>query len=127
MISYVPSTSSAASYQPEMNRLSLDSLSEVPARNRPAYDPRSVRVGILHMGIGSFHRAHQAVYTDEAIALGDDTWGICGVTQRSAAVQDLLAPQDNLYSVLEREHTTESIAVPSPRGSVLLLRAGCAS
>jgi fructuronate reductase len=55
-------------------------------------------VGIVHLGIGAFHRAHQAVYTEDA----GDGWGICGITQRSAAVVGRLAPQDGLYSVLER-------------------------
>ena len=42
-------------------------------------------VGIVHLGIGAFHRAHQAVYTERAaIATGDTSWGILGVTQRSA-------------------------------------------
>jgi fructuronate reductase len=55
-------------------------------------------VGIVHLGIGAFHRAHQAVYTEEA----GDGWGICGITQRSTTVVDQLVPQDGLYSVLER-------------------------
>jgi fructuronate reductase len=55
-------------------------------------------VGIVHLGIGAFHRAHQAVYTEDA----GDGWGICGITQRSAAVAERLAPQDGLYSVLVR-------------------------
>ncbi|GAB2840159.1 mannitol dehydrogenase family protein [Actinoallomurus bryophytorum] len=64
--------------------------------SRPREVPASV--GIVHLGIGAFHRAHQAVYTEDA----GDGWGICGITQRSAAVASRLAPQDGLYSVLER-------------------------
>jgi mannitol-1-phosphate/altronate dehydrogenase len=64
--------------------------------SRPRAVPASV--GIVHLGIGAFHRAHQAVYTEDA----GDGWGICGITQRSAAVADRLVPQDGLYSVLER-------------------------
>ncbi|WP_219415071.1 mannitol dehydrogenase family protein [Pseudonocardia nigra] len=60
-------------------------------------------VGIVHLGIGAFHRAHQAVITADAMtAQGTGRWGICGVTQRSRAVVDQLAPQDGLYGVLER-------------------------
>ncbi len=60
-------------------------------------------VGIVHLGIGAFHRAHQAVFTQDAFAAtGDERWGICGVTQRSASVRDQLAPQGGLYGVLER-------------------------
>ncbi|PXY22568.1 mannitol dehydrogenase family protein [Prauserella muralis] len=64
-----------------------------------AAGPRPERVGILHLGLGAFHRAHQAVFTEDA---GAAEWGICGVTQRSATVADQLRPQDCLYSVLER-------------------------
>jgi fructuronate reductase len=62
--------------------------------------PREVpeSVGIVHLGIGAFHRAHQAVHTEDA----GDGWGICGVSQRSPDVVDRLAPQDGLYSVLVR-------------------------
>jgi fructuronate reductase len=65
-------------------------------KSRPRDVPSSV--GIVHLGIGAFHRAHQAVYTEDA----GDGWGICGITQRSATVAGRLAPQDGLYSVLER-------------------------
>ncbi|MDN3352798.1 mannitol dehydrogenase family protein [Actinomadura sp. DC4] len=64
--------------------------------SRPRTVPDSVE--IVHLGIGAFHRAHQAVYTEDA----GDGWGICGITQRSAAVAERLAPQDGLYSVLVR-------------------------
>ncbi|WP_125773189.1 mannitol dehydrogenase family protein [Antribacter gilvus] len=58
-------------------------------------------VGVVHLGIGAFHRAHQAVFTDRAMALsGDLRWGILGVTQRSAGVRDQLRPQDGVYAVL---------------------------
>src|SRR5690606_1768271 len=59
------------------------------------------RAGIVHLGIGAFHRAHQAVYTDDALALHGGDWRIIGVSLRSAGVHDQLAPQDALYSVLE--------------------------
>jgi len=95
----------------KVDRLRLETLGQAPAASRPKYDPHSVRVGILHLGIGAFHRAHQAIYTDDAIALGDDTWGICGVTQRSAAARDTLAPQDYLYSVLERGPESDQLRV----------------
>lgn len=59
------------------------------------------QVGIVHLGIGAFHRAHQAVFTELAArATGDRRWGILGVTQRSASVRDQLRPQGGVYSVL---------------------------
>jgi fructuronate reductase len=58
--------------------------------------------GIAHLGIGAFHRAHQAVYTDDAMAAGDSGWGITGVSLRSPEVRDQFAPQDALYAVEQR-------------------------
>ncbi|MBF0723203.1 mannitol dehydrogenase family protein [Sanguibacter inulinus] len=84
-------------------RLSLDTCREVsqrPGVTGPAVDPRAVTVGIVHLGIGAFHRAHQAVFTeDAAAATGETRWGILGVTQRSATVVEQLVPQDGLYGV----------------------------
>ena len=89
-------------------RLCLADLGRVPEPWRPTPDPRQLSVGIVHLGIGAFHRAHQAVYTQDALATGTGAeWGICGVTQRSPAVAEALLPQDGLYSVLQRsEHNT---------------------
>ncbi|OFE16027.1 mannitol dehydrogenase [Humibacillus sp. DSM 29435] len=58
---------------------------------------------MVHLGIGAFHRAHQAVFTEDAAVTADEPgWGICGVTQRSRKVVEQLRPQDGLYTVLER-------------------------
>jgi len=81
-------------------RLNLQSLSSLPATvERPNAAVTSAGVGIVHLGIGAFHRAHQAVYTDDAMALSGGDWGICGVSLKSPTVRDQLAPQDGLYSV----------------------------
>ncbi|WP_270888239.1 mannitol dehydrogenase family protein [Pedococcus sp. 5OH_020] len=89
-----------------VSRLSRASLPQVPSGPRVAGPPPSglaERVGILHLGIGAFHRAHQAVFTEDAALAADEPgWGICGVTQRSASVVEQLRPQDCLYAVLER-------------------------
>jgi fructuronate reductase len=58
----------------------------------------SSQIGIVHLGPGAFHRAHQAVYTDNALVHGGN-WGICGVSMRSTGVRDELAEQDNLYTL----------------------------
>ncbi|WP_460708756.1 mannitol dehydrogenase family protein, partial [Myceligenerans halotolerans] len=72
------------------------------------------RIGIVHLGIGAFHRAHQAVYTERAMAAtGDLTWGILGVTQRSATVRDQLRPQGGVYGVL----TAGAVAPSADAGS----------
>ncbi len=53
---------------------------------------------MAHLGLGAFHRAHQAWYTDRA----DDAWGIAAFTGRSAAAATALAGQDGVYTVIER-------------------------
>ena len=66
----------------------LDRLTESPALSLPARHTAASTVGVVHLGIGAFHRAHQAVYTeDAALATGELGWGILGVTQRSASVR----------------------------------------
>ncbi|NUS85582.1 MAG: mannitol dehydrogenase family protein [Streptomyces sp.] len=90
---------------PAPGRLSAATLRAVPAESRPAVDPGALRPRIVHLGIGAFHRAHQAVYTEQAeqaeVTAGGG-WGIAGVTQRSRAVVDALRPQNGLYSLTER-------------------------
>ena len=86
-----------------MKRLSLSTLAELPAAvARPAYDPGKIGVGVVHLGIGAFHRAQTAVYSDDALALERGDWGICGVSLRSPDVRDRLAPQDGLYTAVEK-------------------------
>ena len=86
-----------------MKSLSLETLAALPPGiRRPAYDPGGVRIGIVHLGIGAFHRAHQAIYTDDAIARAGGDWGICGVSLRSPDVRDRMVPQDGLYTAVEK-------------------------
>jgi fructuronate reductase len=65
----------------------------------------------VHLGLGAFHRAHQAVYTDDAMTAGDRDWAITGVSMRSPRVQEALAPQDGLYTVAERHSAGERVAI----------------
>ncbi|HTM81523.1 mannitol dehydrogenase family protein [Asticcacaulis sp.] len=65
---------------------------------KPAYDPASLEIGVVHFGPGAFHRAHQAAYFDALVAT-DKRWGICGVSLHSTGVRDALAPQDGLYTL----------------------------
>jgi fructuronate reductase len=67
----------------------------------PSYD-RSVPAGIVHLGTGAFHRAHQAVYTDDALAKSGGAWMTTGVSLRSPDVANQLNPQDGLYTLLMR-------------------------
>lgn len=82
-------------------RLSLHSLDTLPATvERPTYDPRSVRIGVVHFGPGAFHRVHQAEILNRVLAQDPD-WGICAVSLHSREVRDALAPQDGLYTLVE--------------------------
>lgn len=58
-----------------------------------------MKPGIVHLGVGNFHRAHQAVFTDDAIESEGGDWGIVGVSLRHTAISDALMPQENLYTV----------------------------
>lgn len=65
---------------------------------RPAYDRAGTRIGIVHIGVGAFHRAHQAVYLDDVLA-SEPGWAICGVSLNGRDVRDALQPQDGLYTL----------------------------
>ena len=67
--------------------------------------------GMLHLGIGNFHRAHAAVYTAKAMAARGGDWGIVAVANRSRRVVDSLAGQDHLYSILELSSAGERVDV----------------
>ena len=71
----------------------------------PTYDRNDVKEGIVHVGVGGFHRAHLAVYVDQLMQKhGHRDWAICGVGLRpnDAAMRDVLKSQDHLYTVIER-------------------------
>jgi fructuronate reductase len=95
-----------------MTRLSLQALAALPAAvARPRYDIASLRVGIVHLGLGAFHRAHQAVYVDDRLAAGETDWAICGASLRSPETSNALKPQDGLYSVAMRSAEGEELRV----------------
>ncbi len=88
-----------------MVKLSTASLPTLPdSVTRPTYDRSRVRNGIAHIGVGGFHRAHEAVYLDDLLGQGDTDWGICGVglLPHDRTMKEALAPQDGLYTVMER-------------------------
>jgi len=93
----------------EAIKLSAANLSRLPAAVRvPAYERRGLPQSIVHIGVGGFHRAHQAVYLDDLLHLpepGGPRWGICGVglLPQDAMMRDALRPQDGLYTVVESD------------------------
>jgi len=68
----------------------------------PGYDPAAHGTGIVHLGCGAFHRAHQAVMTDAALARAGGDWRIIGVSLRSPRRAGELNAQNGLYTVIER-------------------------
>lgn len=87
----------------DSNRLGRANLDRLAAGiRRPAYDRSRVTPGIVHLGLGAFHRAHQAVVIDDCLAAGANAWGIIGASLRSPDTRDALAPQDHLYTVAVR-------------------------
>ncbi len=81
-------------------RLCAASLARLPATvQRPSFDPATLNSGIVHLGIGAFHRAHQAVFTEDAMAAKGGDWGIIGASLQRPDVPDALAAQDCLYTV----------------------------
>jgi fructuronate reductase len=102
-------------------RLSAATLDGLPADVvRPGYDPASVGIGIVHLGIGAFHRAHQAAHVDDLLARGAGDWRILGVSLRSAGVRDQLDPQDGLYMLVERDGADERLRVIGSIARVLV-------
>jgi len=81
-------------------RLDAAALAQLPQRvRRPAFDPARLKCGIVHLGIGAFHRAHQAVFTEDAIEKQGGNWGIIGASLQRPDVPDALDRQDCLYTV----------------------------
>ena len=93
-------------------RLSAATLDRLPAAiDRPRYDRDALQTGVVHLGLGAFHRAHQAAYTEAVLAGGDRRWGTIGVSLRSPDTRDALAPQDNLYTLALRDGAGERLQV----------------
>lgn len=102
-------------------RLSAANLSKLPVTiARPAFDRDTRGVGIVHFGIGAFHRAHQAVYTDNAMAAESGDWRILGVSLRSGNVRDQMRPQDGLYSLVEQSAVGSKVRVIGSVADVLV-------
>ena len=80
-------------------QLSRATLARVPPASRPLLEPGATAAGMVHLGLGAFHRAHQAVFTEDAVAAAGGDWGIVGVAPRSPGIVDALRAQDNLFSV----------------------------
>jgi mannitol-1-phosphate/altronate dehydrogenase len=82
---------------------------------RPAYDPASVTSGIVHLGVGGFHRAHMARLTHDLMQIYPEalSWGIvgAGLLPGDRMMHDALKPQDGLYTLVERSGETEDVTI----------------
>lgn len=104
-----------------MTRLSDETLAALPASvARPGYDRAAIRTGVVHLGIGAFHRAHQAAIFDSALDAGDDRWGIVAASLRSPTVRDAMQPQDGLYTLVERGGADRRLRVIGAVRSVIV-------
>ncbi|CDZ25981.1 mannitol dehydrogenase family protein [Neorhizobium galegae] len=99
-------------------KLSLASLNDAAATAAvPAYDPKSLTAGILHFGVGNFHRAHQAIYLDDLFNTGKaHDWAIigAGVMPSDAAMRDKLKAQDFLTTVVEQDNNRTAARITAP-------------
>lgn len=87
-----------------MMRLGASSLASVPKGvQTPGYDRAACGVGIVHLGLGAFHRAHQAFCTDIAMAAGGGDWQIIGVSMRNEQIAADLNDQDGLYTLIVKD------------------------
>lgn len=94
--------------------LSPERLDQLDPRIRvPSFHRNSLAPGIVHIGVGGFHRAHQAEYLDDLCEDGHKDWSITGVGVLSgdAAMSDALTPQHGLYSLISRSQREERVRV----------------
>jgi len=111
-------------------RLSTSNLEAVERLSIPAphYDRAALSPGILHLGVGGFHRAHMALYTDE-LAEGGGDWAIRGIglldTDRRMA--NVLEAQDHLYTLIERDSASHPRASRAGRRRARARRASGAA
>jgi fructuronate reductase len=95
-----------------VTRLSEAGLGRIPAAiARPRYDRAAIRTGIVHLGLGAFHRAHMAAMTEDCLDAGARDWGITAASLRRPDTRDALAPQDGLYTLALRESGAETLRV----------------
>lgn len=86
-----------------MTMETLSSSSLLPDNvSQPTYNRKLLKPGIVHIGLGAFHRAHQAVFTQKAIEKTFGPWGIVAVNLRSPEPVKALQQQEGLYSVITR-------------------------
>jgi len=89
-----------------MDILRTHSLGPIAARGIgvPGYARKTLAPGVVHLGLGAFHRAHQALVFDALLQAGQPHWGVHGIAMHSSVLADALAKQDCLYAVQIASH-----------------------
>jgi fructuronate reductase len=104
-----------------MTRLSNATLSALAGKAAlPTYDRAAVKTGIVHLGTGAFHRAHQAVFTEACLDAGDLRWGVLGASLRGPGVAAQLNPQDGLHAVVTRDGSGEACRIVGASKGVIV-------
>lgn len=99
-------------FEASVARLNNSMLASLPADiARPSYDRQKTTPGIVHLGLGAFHRAHQAAFIDDCLNAGEAGWGIVGASLRSPDTRDALGPQDGLYTLSVVDGAGETLKV----------------
>ena len=80
---------------PRLHARALDRLAA--GVRRPAYDRDRLGIGMAHLGVGAFHRCHQAEFTDDMLEARFGDWGVVGINLRPPALEPALGEQDGLY------------------------------
>lgn len=94
-----------------------------PSVSTPAYDRGNRGVGIVHLGLGAFHKAHQAYYTDRALEASGGDWRIMGVSIRNCDAADQINAQDGVFTLLSRDaEGTDARLIGSVKGAICLAK-----
>ena len=108
--------------------LTRETLNALPSRIiRPDYNFQDLLPGIVHIGTGNFHRAHQVLYLDDLFNLGlDQDWAIVGsgVRPHDAEMREALLNQDFLSTVVELEPGANKARISGPMLNILPVEAG---
>ena len=95
---------------PRLCQSTLDDLP--PTVRRPRYDRSKLSIGLVHIGVGAFHRCHQQEMLDDLLHLRDnERWGECGINLRSPDLGEMLGPQHGLYGRILRDGDARDVRV----------------
>ena len=86
----------------------------------PLYDINKINLGILHFGVGNFHRAHQAVYIHDLLGKGFKDLAILGINLRSKYIKEKLTKQNYLYSICQLTKNFEKIKIINSIKNIIL-------